>query len=105
MHEIALFYIPCPGALYAQKLADHLLEKHLIACSNVFAITSNYWWDEAIEKENEYVCLVKTTLPCAQHVVDEIEKIHPYKVPCIMQMNATVNSTYFEWMLESITKN
>ncbi len=95
-----IIYITNPDELTANKVADHLLDKKLIACANVFPITSAYWWQGSLERENEFVALVKTQPKHWHSIQEEINAIHPYDVPCIMKLEAEANEAYENWIFK-----
>lgn len=93
-----IIYVTHKDLKSAKKVANHLLNKHLIACANYFPITSSYWWNGKIENSNEIVSLLKTSKNNWTKVRDEIKQIHPYKTPCIMKLNVTANKDYEDWI-------
>ena len=98
MNTIVLLYTPCPSQAEAQKIAQHLLEHKLIACAQIVPITSMYWWEGKIANDNEYVLIAKTLENVAEKASHEIENIHPYDIPCVMKLAASVNQKYLAWM-------
>lgn len=91
-------YITNPTEEEAKKVANHLLEKRLIACVNIFPIKSMYWWKGKIADENEFVLIAKTTETNFKGVKDEVEKIHPYDVPCVVKISVSSNEKFFKWL-------
>ena len=57
---MTLIYITCKDEEEAVKISKHLLEKRLIACSNMHPIRSMYWWQGKIQDEKEFVIIAKT---------------------------------------------
>ena len=98
----SIIYITNESESEAKKLASHLLEKKLVACANIFPITSAYWWQNAIQNDNEWVAIVKTPNANWEKVKKETEKIHPYDVPCIMRLNAEANEAYEQWIEDEV---
>lgn len=96
-----IVYITHSSEENAQKIADQLLQKKLVACANIFPIKSMYWWNGNIENENEYVSIVKTKPELWEILQNEIKNIHPYDVPCIMKIEAEANEEYEKWIRES----
>ncbi len=96
-----IIYITHSSEENAQKIADQLLQKKLVACANIFPIKSMYWWNGNIENENEYVSIVKTKPELWEILQKEIKTIHPYDVPCIMKIEAEANEEYEKWIRES----
>jgi len=97
-----LIYITHAGEPHADRIVKHLLSKKLIACANIFPISSAYWWKGGVEQEGEWVSLVKTTRELWDEVRREVEKEHPYDVPCIMKLEATANDAYENWIRRSV---
>jgi len=54
-------YITNPTKKEAEKIARHLLEKHLIACANIFPIESFYWWKKKIESGRVFYLAARNT--------------------------------------------
>lgn len=71
--------LTCGSWQEAQKIADTLLEKKLIACAEFLEIKSQYWWKDALENANE----IRLILLSADHLFDKIEaevkKLHSYE--------------------------
>ncbi len=84
----------------AEKIAKHLLEKKLIACANFLPIESAYLWKGKVESGKEYVSLLKTQEKHWSRVKEEIEKIHPYEIPCILKIHVEANSSFEKWIQE-----
>ena len=86
----------------AQNMADALLQKRLIACANIFPITSAYWWQNIVEKDGEFVAIFKTTNEKWPAASAEIERLHPYDVPCIMRLEVEANAAYEAWIAAEV---
>ena len=95
---MTLAYIICKDAVEAEKISMLLLKKRLIACANIFPIRSMYRWKEKIVNETENVIIAKTNDKNFDKVVNEVKKIHSYKIPCILKINATANREYENWV-------
>lgn len=99
-----IIYTTCPDKEIAKKISDTLLNKKLIACANMFSIESAYWWLSNIEKADEVVCLMKTTIDNWEAIKKEIKSVHPYETPCIAKINAEANKEYEDWIEASLGK-
>ena len=97
-------YITNPNEKAAQVLTQQLLEKKIIACANLFPIQSSYWWQGTIERESEWVALVKTIPENWPGLKESILKLHPYEVPCIMKTEVEANEAYEDWIKKSVVK-
>lgn len=71
-------FLTCGGWQEAQKIADTLLEKKLVACVEFFETQSKYWWNGDVESAKE----VKLIMHSAEHlfnsVESEVKKLHSY---------------------------
>jgi periplasmic divalent cation tolerance protein len=95
---IILIYIPYPQRPLAKKTAELLIQKKLIACANILTIDSIYRWEGKIADEPEFVLLAKTVPENYDKVKAEVEKTHPYDLPCILKINAEANEKYLNWV-------
>lgn len=95
---MTLVYITCRNEKEAVKISRHLLEKRLIACSNIHPIRSLYWWKGKIQDEKEFVMIAKTTEKNYEKIKKEVQKVHSYDVPCILKINAEANESYERWV-------
>lgn len=93
-----LCYITHPDEATARRISEHLLNERLVACANIFPITSAYWWQGAIQHENEWVSVVKTRLDLEKKLEAAVQKIHPYEVPCILRFEVRANEGYEDWI-------
>lgn len=95
-------YITSPNKKEAEKIARHLLEKKLIACANIFPIKSLYWWKGKIAEDKEFALIGKTFAKNYGKIKKEVEKIHPYEIPCIVKISAIANPKYANWLKKEI---
>ena len=95
-------YITHPDEEKASKISTALLEKKLVACANIFPVTSAYWWQENIQKEREWVSLVKTVAENWDAVQSAVAEYHPYEVPCMMKTIVEANEAYENWIRASV---
>ncbi len=95
-------YIPCASLDEAKKIASHLLKNRLIACANIFPITSMYHWENNVTEDQEYVIIVKTIESMYDNVQREVERNHSYNVPCIAKIPMQFNERYHEWLIKEI---
>ena len=98
--DIILIYVTNPDKETAQKIAGYLLDLKLIACYNIFPVESSYWWSGSMDSSDEYVSVLKTRAEYWETLRDEIEKNHPYEVPCILKIDVDANESYKKWIFE-----
>ena len=99
---MTIIYITCKDDEEAAKISKHLLEKKLIACSNMHPIRSMYWWKGKIADEKEIVIITKTKEKNYNIIKKEVSKLHSYDVPCILKIDAEANESYDKWVNEEV---
>lgn len=84
----------------AKNMSFNLIEKKLVACSNLFPINSMYFWKWEISDTDEIVSLLKTRKENWELVQEEIKKLHKYEIPCIIKIDLEANKDYEDWILQ-----
>ena len=91
-----------PNKKTITEIANQLVKKKLTACVNITKISSVYSWKGKIENQSEYLALFKTTKTKLKTLKKELEKLHPYDVPEIAEINPnSINQSYLKWLTES----
>jgi len=99
---MTIVYITCKDEEEAVKISKHLLDKRLIACSNMYPIRSMYRWQGKLQDEKEFVMMAKTKEKNYGKIKEEVKKIHSYDVPCILKIDAEANESYDKWVNEEV---
>ncbi|SDK26027.1 divalent-cation tolerance protein CutA [Natronorubrum texcoconense] len=95
-------YITAPPS-DADEIAERLVEERLAACVNQLSTTSTYRWEDEIHRDDEVVLLAKTTDDAYDDLVDRLEEIHPYDVPCIERFDEShVLDSFASWRAEAV---
>lgn len=98
-------YITNPSKAEAKRIALHLIKKKLAACANIYDnVTSLYPWKGKISEETECMLILKTHEKNYNKIVKEVEKIHAYKIPCILRLPMRTNKKYETWLMEWLKK-
>ena len=93
-----IIYITCKDIDEAKKISRHLIKKKLVACSNIFPITSVYPWKGEIKEDNEIVVLLKTNSNY-EDIEPVIKKLHSYDTPAIYSWTVDkINKDYLNWV-------
>lgn len=71
--------LACGSWQEAQKIADSLLEKHLVACVEFMEIKSKYWWKRHVEQAEEIKLIMSTLERNFAAVEKEVSKLHSYE--------------------------
>jgi periplasmic divalent cation tolerance protein len=87
----------------APDLARALVEDRLAACVNRVDCRSTYRWDGEIHDDDEEILLAKTTDEAFPDLVERIEELHPYDVPCVERFDENdVLPAYGEWVADAV---
>src|SRR3970282_2652918 len=91
-----------PDKKTVTKTANELVKKRLAACVNISKISSIYSWKGKIENTSEFLVLFKTTQKHKNALKKSIQKMHPYDIPEIAEINIiSINQPYLKWLIES----
>jgi len=89
----------------AQKLVREVLENRLAACGQIFPCTSMYWWQDTMESDSEYVCILKSRADLFDALEKLLTRIHPYQVPEIIALPITADGpAYLAWLDETLAR-
>jgi len=96
----SIIYITTSGESESKKIAKILLQEKLAACVNIIPnITSIYLWNELIEEDSESIMFVKTRSELVEKIINRVQEVHTYEVPCILQIKVKKGSKkYLEWI-------
>lgn len=84
------------------ETANELVKKRIAACVNFSKISSIYSWKGKIENTDEFLALFKTTQKNKVALKKAIQKMHPYDVPEIAEIDIrSINQSYLKWLIES----
>lgn len=101
-----IVFVTTPNIEEAESLAERIVENKLAACVQILPqMTSVYVWKGAVQKDSEYLMLIKT----AEERYDELEAFikanHSYDVPEIVALGADkISKDYFDWMSEVLSR-
>jgi periplasmic divalent cation tolerance protein len=84
----------------AETLAAEMVRRRLAACAQILGpIRSVYWWNGAVESEEEYLVLFKTRETLAERFKHELAELHTYEVPEILLFEIRDGgSSYLDWL-------
>src|SRR3989338_6878382 len=95
---MTLVYITCKDEKEAVKISKSLLDKRLIACSNMFPVRSMYFSEGKIQDNKEFAIMAKTKEKNYKKIKEEALKLHSYDVPCILKIDSEANESYQKWI-------
>jgi periplasmic divalent cation tolerance protein len=62
----------------ADKIANTLLVKHLVACVRQIPVSSDYWWKGKINHSDEVLLQMESREDLFEQVEKEVAKLHTY---------------------------
>ncbi len=100
MTDKVVVLMTCKNAKEAERIARHLLDKHLIACANLIPqVHSIYRWKGKVADAKECWMLLKSTRELMPALRIEVEKEHSYSVPEIIALPIIDGSpNYLNWL-------
>lgn len=104
---LSIYYVTINKYESAVNLAKILLEKKLVACSNIIGsqenpITSIYSWEGKVENDKEFLMIMKSRSALIDEIIKEVKANHPYSVPEIIATPIIGgNPDYIKWVLEN----
>lgn len=97
--KYCLIQTTCGSQDEADHISETLVARSLAACVQVSSITSTYRWKGKIQKEPEYLLLIKTRADLFDKIKATILEIHSYEVPEIIQIPITQGlESYLSWI-------
>ncbi|MFH0868784.1 MAG: divalent-cation tolerance protein CutA [archaeon] len=100
--SISFIYITNKDEKEASKIANHLLGKKLIACANVFPISSMFTWENKSKNVKEFALFAKTKPENFEKVKVEVKKVHSYECPCIVKFDVESNKEFEDWVRSEV---
>ena len=86
METVRVVFISIPRD-EANNMAHALMEKRLAACINIVPkIESFYWWDDAVQRDEEALLIVKTTRQRIDELMRYVQVNHPYDLPEVISL-------------------
>jgi|SRR6056297_721906 len=94
-------WINCPSAADADRIAEDLIARRLVACANRFAAIESAWhWQGTVERGTEVPLLLKTREDLFDRVAEAARALHPFDVPAITAVPVAAATTdYADWVI------
>ena len=89
----------------AEIIGSKLIDKKLAACVNIIPnIKSIYYWEGKINKDSEYLLIIKTVQRVEEKIFKKICKLHSYDTPEMISIPVTGGEkNYLNWLSKSVT--
>ena len=89
----------CNKKEIANNIINTLLEKRLVAGTQISKVHSKYWWNNNLEECDEYKLEFRTKESLYNEIENEIKKIHDYKVAEISYYKInSINKDFLDWI-------
>jgi periplasmic divalent cation tolerance protein len=87
----------------AERLASHLVTERLAACVNIVpGVVSLYWWNDAIQRDEELLLVIKTVEHNVEALRQRLSTLHPYELPEFLVLKPSeISPQYQTWLNES----
>ncbi|NYT01116.1 MAG: divalent-cation tolerance protein CutA [Methanocellales archaeon] len=96
-----MVYITTSDLDEAKFIGRTLVKERLIACANIFPITSIYHW-EGLQENEEVVVLLKTTTDKLKKIEQRVKELHSYEIPCIISFAIDGYKDYLNWIKREV---
>lgn len=105
MSGFIMVYVTIESKTEAEKIAQNLLEEHLIACANILGpVSSHFHWKEKIDSAEEFLMILKSRVDLFAVLEQRVRALHSYEVPEILAVPIVEGSKgYFDWMNSVLT--
>ena len=102
MNKYIIVTTLCNDEEVAKRIINNLLDKKLIAGSQVSKVHSKYQWHNKLEECDEYKLEFRTKDSLFEEIEKEIKKIHDYDVAEISSCEIkTANQEFLNWINEN----
>lgn len=106
MSSPVLIYMTAGSREEALKIGRTLVEERLAACVNVLGgMTSLYWWNDAVQEDEEVAFLAKTRQGLVDPLIERVKALHAYDCPCIVSLPITDgNVAFLQWIQDQTSE-
>jgi periplasmic divalent cation tolerance protein len=95
-----LIIITAANKKEANKIAQALLKRKLVACANIISgVSSLFWWQGKIDRCQESVLFLKTKRSLFRKITKFVKSLHSYEVPEIIAIPIIEgDKDYMRWL-------
>ena len=93
-------FCTCPETDTAERIATALVDERLAACVNILpGLRSIYRWQDAVERADEVLLLVKTSADAYPALQARLRELHPYELPELLAVESAFGlPEYLLWV-------
>lgn len=106
MSSPVLVYMTAATRDEALAIGRTLVEERLAACVNVLGgMTSLYWWDGAVQQDEEVAFLAKTRQGLVDPLIERVKALHSYDCPCVVSLPIQDgNVAFLQWIQDQTSE-
>ncbi|MDB3954052.1 divalent-cation tolerance protein CutA [Alphaproteobacteria bacterium] len=96
----SIVYVTAPNKNEALRIAQTLVEEHLVACVSMLPGTiSIYRWNDCIQQSQEVSLFLKTSKDHIEAVTERVISLHSHDCPCVVNWSITGgNRGFLDWI-------
>lgn len=104
MTDAVLLYMTVSSDDEGRRIGRALVEEKLVACVNVMApMASLFSWEGEVQEDGEVPVVAKTRRDLVGRVVERVQALHSYDVPCVVALPITAgNAAFISWIGETV---
>lgn len=103
--SVRIILCTVPDKKTGKHIAAELVEKRIAACVNIAGpMVSRYLWDGAVQDDEEYQLIIKTSAARLEDAHALVCELHPYDVPeWLIIDNVSGSAEYVNWLQQTVT--
>lgn len=100
MTEYIQVFVTIDDAAKAEEIAEKIVGKRLAACVQIAGpVTSLYRWEGKVNKDREWLLIIKSSEKLYDELESELIKLHTYDTPEILALQVVKGSIdYLNWL-------
>lgn len=102
MPQFIELHLTCADKTEADRIANILLEKRLVACIRQVPVTSDYHWQGKLEQAKEILLIMESREDLFDRIEAEVAKLHSYDTFVLTATPITrASHKALQWLKES----
>ena len=100
MTDCSVILVTVGSRAEGERIAEVLVGEQLAACVNIVGpIRSIYRWENAVQREDEWLLIIKAPTTQFETLAVRVRQLHSYQTPEVIALPITAGSeAYLEWV-------